>query len=185
MRIRARAPYRAVTRVRPRNTRAATGYNRRPFMEIVGDFDGSRIRPGVVVARWNGAITDRLEAGALDALRRHGVLNDRITVVRVPGAFEVPTAARLLLAHGKADGVVGIACVIRGETSHYDYICDAAIGGLAAIGRETGAPVTCGVVTAETFEQALQRAGGKHGNKGFDAAMALLELFSLAQGIAR
>jgi len=154
-------------------------------MEIVGDFDGSTIRAGVVVARWNAAVTDRLEAGALDALRRHGVADDRITVVRVPGAFEVPTAARLLLAHGKVDGVVGIACVIRGETSHYDYICDAAIGGLAAIGRETGRPVTCGVVTAETFEQALQRAGGKHGNKGFDAAVALLECHSLAQRIAR
>ncbi len=152
-------------------------------MEIVGDFDGSRIRTGVVVARWNAAVTDRLEAGALDALRRHGVSDDRITVVRVPGAFEVPTAARLLLA--RTDGVVGIACVIRGETSHYDYICDAAIGGLAAIGRETGRPVTCGVVTAENLEQALQRAGGKHGNKGFDAAMALLETASLAQRLAR
>ncbi|MCK6461215.1 MAG: 6,7-dimethyl-8-ribityllumazine synthase [Planctomycetes bacterium] len=152
-------------------------------MEITGDFDGSTIRAGVVVARWNAVITDRLEAGALDALRRHGVPDNRITVVRVPGAFEVPSAARLLLAHGKADGVVGIACVIRGETSHYDYICDAAIGGLAAIGRETGAPVTCGVVTAESLEQALQRAGGKHGNKGFEAATALLECHSLARRI--
>ncbi|HEX5137156.1 MAG TPA: 6,7-dimethyl-8-ribityllumazine synthase [Planctomycetota bacterium] len=154
-------------------------------MEISGDFDGSTLRAGVVVARWNGVITDRLEAGAIDALRRHGVPDDRITVARVPGAFEVPTAARLLLAHGKVDGVVGIACVIRGETSHYDYICDAAIGGLAAIGRETGAPVTCGVVTAESLEQAFQRAGGKHGNKGFDAATALLECHSLARRIAR
>jgi 6,7-dimethyl-8-ribityllumazine synthase len=152
-------------------------------MEIAGDFDGARIRAGVVVARWNGVVTDRLEAGALDALRRHGVLDERITIVRVPGAFEVPTAARLLL--GRTDGVVGIACVIRGETSHYDFICDAAIGGLAAIGRETGRPVTCGVVTAENLEQALQRAGGKHGNKGFDAAMALLETCSLAQRLAR
>jgi len=152
-------------------------------MEIAGDFDGTRIRAGVVVARWNSVITDRLEAGALDALRRHGVLEDRITIVRVPGAFEVPTAARLLL--DRTDGVVGIACVIRGETSHYDHICDAAIGGLAAIGRETGRPVTCGVVTAENLEQALQRSGGKHGNKGFDAAMALLECCSLAQRLAR
>jgi 6,7-dimethyl-8-ribityllumazine synthase len=153
-------------------------------MELTGDFDGSTIRAGVVVARWNGVITDRLLAGALDALRRHGVPDDRIAIVHVPGAFEVPAAARLLLAHGKASSVVGIACVIRGETSHYDYICDAAIGGLAAIGRETGAPVTCGVVTAETLEQALQRAGGKHGNKGFEAAMALLECHSLARRIA-
>lgn len=154
-------------------------------MEITGDFDGSTVRAGVVVARWNGVVTERLEAGAIDALRRHGMTDDRIIVVRVPGAFEVPAAARLLLAHGKADGVVGIACVIRGETSHYDYICDAAIGGLAAIGRETGASVTCGVVTAENLEQALQRAGGKHGNKGFEAAVALLECESLARRIAR
>jgi len=154
-------------------------------MELSGDFDGSTIRAGIVVARWNAVVTDRLLTGALDALRRHGVSDDRIAVVHVPGAFEVPSAARLLLAHGKADGVAGIACVIRGETSHYDYVCDAAIGGLAAIGRETGAPVTCGVVTVENLEQALHRAGGKHGNKGFEAAMALLECHSLAQRIAR
>lgn len=152
-------------------------------MEITGDFDGSRLRAGIVVARWNGVVTDRLEAGALDALRRHGVLDARITVVRVPGAFEIPTAARLLLA--RVDGVVGLGCVIRGETSHYDYVCDAAIGGLAAIGRETGRPVSCGVVTTENLEQALQRAGGKHGNKGFDAAMALLEMCSVAEKVAR
>jgi 6,7-dimethyl-8-ribityllumazine synthase len=152
-------------------------------MEITGDFDGSRFRLGVVVARWNGVVTDRLEAAALDALRRHGVLEERITVVRVPGAFEIPTAARLLLA--KVDGVLGLGCVIRGETTHYDYVCDAAIGGLAAIGRETGRPISCGVLTTENLEQALQRAGGKHGNKGFEAAMALLEMCSLWQRIAK
>ena len=152
-------------------------------MEIVGDFDGSHLRAGIVVARWNAVVTDRLEAGALDALRRHGVEDRRITVVRVPGAFEVPTAARLLL--DRVDGVIGLASVIRGETSHYDYVCDAAIGGLAAIGRETGRPVACGVLTTENLEQALQRAGGKHGNKGFDAAMALLEMVSVAQKVAR
>jgi 6,7-dimethyl-8-ribityllumazine synthase len=152
-------------------------------MEITGDFDGSRFRLGVVVARWNGVVTDRLEAAALDALRRHGVLEERITVVRVPGAFEIPTAARLLLA--KVDGVLGLGCVIRGETTHYDYVCDAAIGGLAAIGRETGRPISCGVLTTENLEQALQRAGGKHGNKGFEAAMALLEMYSLWKRIAR
>jgi 6,7-dimethyl-8-ribityllumazine synthase len=152
-------------------------------MELTGDFDGSTLRAGIVVARWNAVVTDRLLEGALDALRRHGVAEDRILVVRVPGAFEVPTAARLLLA--RTDGVIGLGCVIRGETSHYDYVCDAAIGGLAAIGRETGAPVTCGVVTAENLEQALQRAGGKHGNKGFEAAMALLEMRSVAGKVAR
>jgi len=155
----------------------ASGYHSRPFTmpELTGHFDGSSVRVGVVVSRWISIVTERLEAGAVDALQRHGVSDDRIVVARVPGAFEIPTVARSLLAAGEVDGVVGIGCVIRGETAHYDYICDAAIGGLAAIGRETGRPVTCGVLTTENLDQALQRAGGKLGNKGFEAAMALLE----------
>jgi 6,7-dimethyl-8-ribityllumazine synthase len=148
-------------------------------MEITGNFDGSRLRAGLVVARFNAIVTERLEAGAIDALRRHGVDGDRILVVRVPGAFEIPTAARQLLASGKVDGVVGIGCVIRGETAHYDYICDAAIGGLAALGRETGSPVTCAVLTTENVDQAMQRAGGTLGNTGFEAAQALLECTSV------
>ncbi len=151
--------------------------------EIQGDFDGSRLRAGLVVARFNAVVTDRLEEGALDALRRHGVAEEHIVVVRVPGAFEIPTVARMLLHEGKVDGVAGIGCVIRGETAHFDYICDAALGGLAALGRETGKPVTCGVLTCETLEQALQRAGGKLGNKGFDAAQALVECASLGRGL--
>jgi len=153
--------------------------------EIVGNFDGSHVRVGIVVARWNSLVTDRLEAGALDALRRHGVADDRIVVARVPGAFEIPTVARQLLAAGRVDAVVGLGCVIRGETAHYDYICDAALGGLAALGRETGRPVACGILTTENLDQALQRAGGKLGNKGFEAAMAALEGASLAERIAR
>ncbi|MHC4932013.1 MAG: 6,7-dimethyl-8-ribityllumazine synthase [Planctomycetota bacterium] len=137
----------------------------------------------VVVARFNSVVTERLEAGALDCLRRHGVSEDRILVVRVPGAFEIPTVARQLLFEGRADGVVGIGCVIRGETAHYDYICQAAVGGLAAVGRETGKPVTCGVLTTENLEQAMQRAGGKVGNKGFEAAQAALECISVARGV--
>lgn len=152
--------------------------------EIVGKFDGSHVRVGIVAARFNGVVTDRLEASALDCLKRHGVADDRIVVVRVPGAFEIPTAARQLLAADRVDGVVGLGCVIRGETAHYDYICEAVMGGLAAIGRETGKCVTCGVLTVETLDQALQRAGGKHGDKGFEAAQALLECLSVAEGIA-
>lgn len=152
--------------------------------EIVGNFDGSSARVGIVVARFNAVVTDRLEAGALDALRRHGVSDDRIVVVRVPGAFEIPAAARLLLARGRVDAVIGLGCVIRGETTHYDYVCEAAIGGLAAIGRETGKPAVCGVLTCESLDQALNRAGGKLGNKGFEAAMAALECISLERRIA-
>ena len=152
--------------------------------EIIGNFDGSHVRVGVVVARFNGVVGERLEAGALDCFKRHGVDPDRIVLVRVPGAFEVPTAARQLLMADRVDGVVGLGCVIRGETAHYDYICDAVVGGLAAIGRETGKCVTCGVLTVDDLEQGLQRSGGKHGHKGFEAAQALLECLSVAQGIA-
>ncbi len=153
--------------------------------EIIGNFEGSGVRVGVVVARFNSVVTDALEHGALDCFRRHGVADGDIVVVRVPGAFEIATVARQLLFEDKVDGVVGLGCVIRGETTHYDYICDAALGGLAAIGRETGKPVTCGVLTIETLDQALQRAGGKKGHKGFDAAQALLEAISVAAEIAR
>ena len=147
--------------------------------EIVGKFDGSRVRVGIVVARFNSVVTERLEKGAVECLRQHGVANDRITVVRVPGAFEIPGVARKLLHDGLVDGVIGLGCVIRGDTAHYDYICEAAIGGLAAIGRETGLPVTCGVLTVEDLTQALHRTGGKLGHKGADAAQALLECYSV------
>ncbi len=164
---------------------------------IAGNFDGSRVRAGLVVPQFNAVVTDRLEQGALDCLRRHGVPEDRIVIVRVPGAFEIPAAARLLLYFGapseeakdgdvlEVDGVIGLGCVIRGDTAHYDYVCDAAIGGLAALGRETGKSVTCGVLTTETMEQALDRAGGKLGNKGFEAAMAFLEGADLARRLVR
>jgi len=143
--------------------------------EIVGKFDGTQVRVGIVVARFNSVVTERLEKGAVECLRQHHVTDDRITVVRVPGAFEIPSVARKLLHDNVVDGVIGLGCVIRGETAHYDYICEAAIGGLAAIGRETGAPVTCGVLTVEDLQQALHRTGGKLGHKGVEAAQALLE----------
>lgn len=149
--------------------------------EFVGNFHGANMRVGIVSARFNGVVVDRLEEGAIDCFRRHGVPEENIVVVRVPGAFEIPTAARLLLAHDRVDGVVGLGCVIRGETAHYDYVCDAAIGGLAAIGRETGLPVTVGVLTTENLDQALQRAGGKVGHKGFESAQALLEMIDLGR----
>jgi 6,7-dimethyl-8-ribityllumazine synthase len=147
--------------------------------EVVGNFDGSRIRAGIVVARFNEIVTEKLEAGAVDCLKRHGVDGDRVTIVRVAGAFEIAPAARLLLHHDHVDGIVGIGCVIRGDTAHYDYMCEAAIGGLSAIARETGKPVTCAVLTVEDLEQAMHRAGGKAGNKGFEAAQALLESFDI------
>ena len=153
--------------------------------EIVGNFEGRGVRIGIVSARFNSVVVDRLLDGALDCLRRHGVADENITVVRVPGAVEIPTAARLLLDRDQVDGVVGLGCVIRGETAHYDYVCEAAIGGLAAIGRETGAPVCVGVLTTETLDQAFQRSGGKAGHKGFESALALLEMIDLKENIGR
>ncbi|MGQ0614890.1 MAG: 6,7-dimethyl-8-ribityllumazine synthase [Planctomycetaceae bacterium] len=153
--------------------------------EIVGKFIAGTARFGLVVSRFNAVVTDRLEAGALDALRRHGVGEERLLVARVPGAFEIPSVARLLLHEGRCDAVLGIGCILRGDTPHFDYVCEAAVGGLAAIGRETGRPVACGVLTCDTLEQALQRAGGKAGNKGFEAALAALESASLARELAR
>ena len=153
--------------------------------EIVGNFNSDGVRVGIVSARFNQVVVDRLEEAAIDCLRRHGLAEENIVVVRVPGAFEIPTAARLLLAHDKVDGVVGLGCVIRGETAHYDYVCDAALGGLAAIGRETGKPVAAGVLTTENLEQAFQRAGGKVGNKGFECAQAVLEMIDLERSIER
>lgn len=153
--------------------------------EIVGNFDGSSVRVGIVASRFNGVVTDRLVAAALDCFRRHGVADDRIVLVRVPGAFEIPAAAWQLFAAATVDGVVAVGCLIRGETAHYDYLCDAVVGGLAAIGRDTGRCVTCGVLTVDTLEQALQRAGGKHGDKGFEAAQALLECLSVEGRLRR
>ena len=153
------------------------------MQEIIGNFDGGRVRVGIVVSRFNSVITDRLEAGAVDCLHRHGVHSNHIVVVRVAGAFEIPAVARQLLHEEKVDGVVGLGCVIRGETTHYDYMCEAAVGGLAAIARELGKPVACGVLTVENMEQALDRSGGKHGHKGFEAAMAVLESISASERI--
>ena len=153
--------------------------------EIVGKFDGSHVRVGIVVARFNSVVTERLEKGAVDCLRQHAVSDDRITVVRVPGAFELAPAARNLLYRNRVDGVIGLGCVIRGETAHYDYVCEAAIGGLSAIGRETGKPVTCGVLTVDSLSQALHRTGGKMGHKGAEAAQALLECCSIIEEIDR
>jgi 6,7-dimethyl-8-ribityllumazine synthase len=152
--------------------------------ELVGNFNGANFRVGIVSARFNGVVVDRLEEGAIDCFRRHGVAEDKIFVVGVPGAFEIPTAARFMFANDRVDGVVGLGCIIRGETAHYDYVCDAAVGGLAAIGRETGLPVTVGVLTTENLDQALQRAGGKVGHKGFESAQALLEMIDLTRTLA-
>ena len=153
--------------------------------EIVGNFEGRHVRVGIVSARFNSVVTDRLEAGAIDCFVRHGVPEDHITVVRVPGAFEIPTAARLLLAHRKVDGVVGLGCVIRGETDHDRHLAHAVANGLTEITLRTGTPVAFGVVTANTLAQARARAGGGHGDKGQEAAVAAIEMARLLPRLSK
>ncbi|OWK38185.1 6,7-dimethyl-8-ribityllumazine synthase [Fimbriiglobus ruber] len=132
-----------------------------------------------MAARFNGLVVDQLAAGAVDALHRHGVGDDRIDVVRVPGAYEIPLVARRLGKSGKYAAVLCLGCVIRGDTDHYDYVAGAAANGIAGAAHEADVPVIFGVLTCDTLEQALQRAGAKAGNKGFEAAVAAIEMVNL------
>ncbi len=133
----------------------------------------------IVVARFNEFITNKLLSGALDALSRHGVEDDDISVAWVPGAFEIPIAAQKLAKSKKYDAVICLGAVIRGSTSHYDYVCNEVSKGIAHIGLETGVPAIFGVVTTDNIEQAIERAGTKAGNKGYDAASTAIEMVNL------
>jgi 6,7-dimethyl-8-ribityllumazine synthase len=144
-----------------------------------GRLDAGGMRFGVVVARFNDFVAQRLLEGAVDALVRHGADESDLTVVWVPGSFEIPLAAQELAASGRVDAVVCLGVVVRGDTPHFDYVAGEASKGVGAIGLQTHLPVTFGVVTTETMEQAIDRAGGKHGNKGADAALAAVEMVSL------
>jgi 6,7-dimethyl-8-ribityllumazine synthase len=150
---------------------------------IEGNFVGAGLRIAVVVSRWNELITKQLLEGALDALRRHGVAEDHITVAWAPGSFELPLACRRLAERGEFDAVIALGAVIRGATSHYDHVASAATAGIAETGMATGVPCIFGVVTAETIEQAIERAGTKAGNKGFDAARSAIEMATLMRAI--
>lgn len=136
---------------------------------------------GIVAARFNEFIVSRLLGGAEDALLRHGANGDDITAVWVPGAFEIPTAALKMAQSGKYDAVICLGAVIRGSTSHYDYVCSEVSKGVAQIALQTGVPTLFGVVTTENIEQAIERAGTKAGNKGYDAAMAAIEMVNLTR----
>ena len=148
-------------------------------MTYRGSLDGAALRIAVVTARFNDFITERLQAGALDCLKRHGMAEDAIDTVAVPGAFELPLTALTLAESGRYHAVICLGAVIRGDTTHYDYVCNEAAKGIAAAGLKTGIPVIFGVVTTENTEQAISRAGGKSGNKGWDAAMTALEMANL------
>jgi 6,7-dimethyl-8-ribityllumazine synthase len=139
------------------------------------------LRFGIVSARFNEFIVDRLLDGAVDALRRHGIADEQICLVRVPGAFEIPVACRQLAVSRKVDAVIALGCVIRGATAHFEYVSSAATSGCAQVATTTGVPVIFGVLTTDSIEQAIERAGTKAGNKGAESAVAALEMANLVR----
>ena len=150
-----------------------------PMKIYEGKFDAREKRFGIVVSRFNSFITERLLEGALDALKRNQVLDDHITIAKVPGAFEIPLIAKKMAESETFDAVICLGAVIRGETTHYDQICNEVTKGIAQIGLQMEKPVIYGIVTTENVEQAINRAGTKAGNKGYDAAMSALEMADL------
>jgi 6,7-dimethyl-8-ribityllumazine synthase len=152
---------------------------------IEGRLDGAGLRVALVVARFNDLVTRRLLEGALDGLRRHGVDDGDVTVAWVPGAVEIPLVARAFAERGAVDAVIALGCVIRGATSHYDHVCSIVASGVARVAGDTGTPVVFGVLTTDTIEQALERAGTKAGNNGFDAAMTAIETARVLSAVRR
>ena len=151
--------------------------------EIKGDLNGQGLRVAVVVARFNEVVTHQLLSGALDTLARLGVRDDDVSVAWVPGAFELPVVAKTLAKTQRFDSIICLGAVIRGETGHYEMVAGQASSGTGAVGMETGVPTIFGVLTTETMEQALNRAGGKSGNVGSNSAMAAIETARLVQKI--
>jgi 6,7-dimethyl-8-ribityllumazine synthase len=147
--------------------------------QLEGDLSGAGLKIGIAVSRFNDFITSRLLDGAVDALVRHGVKDDDVTVAKAPGAFELPLVVKKLAGSGKFDAVIALGAVIRGATSHYNLIASEVTKGVAQAMLDTGVPVSFGVLTVETIEQGIERAGSKSGNKGSEAAMAAIEMANL------
>jgi 6,7-dimethyl-8-ribityllumazine synthase len=152
---------------------------------LEGGLSGAGKRFAIVVSRFNAFITERLLQSAFDGLVRSGTSEDDIDIVRVPGAFEIPSAARTLAGNGKYDAIICIGCLLRGDTAHYDVIVNEVTRGIGQSAQETGVPHAFGVLTCETLEQAIDRAGLKMGNKGFEAALAAVEMANLKGAIRR
>lgn len=146
------------------------------YREIAGSFDARGLRVAIVAARFNGFIVEQLVAGAIDSFVRHNGNEDDLTIVRVPGSFELPISCQALAQSGKFDAVVALGVIIRGSTSHYDLVCAEAAKGVGAAALSSGVPVMFGVLTTDTIEQAVERAGTKAGNKGADAMMGAVEM---------
>lgn len=148
-----------------------------------GKLNGSGLKIGIVAARFNEFIVSKLVSGAEDCLYRHDVVKEDVEVAWVPGAFEIPLVAQAMARTKKYDAIICLGCVIRGATSHYDYVCNEVSKGIAKVSLDENMPVMFGVVTTENIEQAIERAGTKAGNKGYDCAMGALEMVSLLKGI--
>ncbi len=151
---------------------------------IQGDLSGKGLKIGIVAARFNDFITSRLVEGALDGLQRHGVAENDIEVVKVPGSYEIPLAAKMLAQAKKYDAIICLGAVIRGATPHFEYVSAEVSKGVAAVSMETGSPVIFGVLTTDTIEQAIERAGTKSGNKGWDAALSAIEMANVMKQMA-
>jgi len=146
---------------------------------IEGNFTSGKGSYAIVVGRWNSFVVEHLLEGAIDALRRHGVDDKQITIVRAPGAFEIPLVCKKVAAKGDADAIIALGAVIRGGTPHFEYVAGECTKGLAMVGMEYSVPISFGVLTVDTIEQAVERSGTKAGNKGEEAAMSALEMVSL------
>ena len=151
---------------------------------IEGHLIGTGLKVAVVVARFNEFITGKLLTGAYDGLKRHGVLEEDVTVIWVPGAYEIPLTAQKVAQQGKFDAVITLGTVIRGATPHFDFVSNEVAKGVAQVGLQTGLPVVFGILTTDTIEQAIERAGTKAGNKGYDAAITAIELADLYKKLA-
>ena len=150
---------------------------------IEGKLDAKGMRIGILVSRFNSFVSERLVEGAIDAVLRHGASQENIVLVRVPGAFEIPPAAKQMAESGKYDAVICLGAVIRGATPHFDYVSAEVSKGIAMVSMEAKVPVSFGVLTTDNLEQAIERAGSKSGNKGFDAAMAAIEMANLYKAL--
>jgi len=150
---------------------------------LEGNYSGKGIKVGIVAARFNEFITSKLVSGALDGLKRHEVDEEDIELAWVPGAFEIPLAAKKMADSKKYDAVICLGAVIRGATSHYDYVCNEVSKGIASVSLNSGIPVLFGVLTTENIEQAIERAGTKAGNKGYDCALSAIEMVNLMKNI--
>jgi len=153
------------------------------YKTIEGDFTAKNMRFALVASRFNGFIVEQLIKGAIDMLQRHGVANKDIEIIHAPGAFELPLVCKLLADKSGYDAIIALGAVIRGATPHFDYVAGSCSRGLADVAMQTGVPVSFGVLTVDTIEQAIERAGTKAGNKGGDAAMTAIEMVNLLRAI--